>query len=234
MKEIDQFKREYQALVKRMTDATYQLVQSGLNKDQVLRILASNDFKQTILNDKSFKASYDQLDAAYIKSLKQMKQFADIGPETLNALTQVNKSVFFEKLATDIASTMQGELTNGILGGLGKNDIINNIEASLRPDQIETLVTTGLNNYTASVNALMADQMPDKTMYVYTGPVDKKTRDLCLDIMSAGPMTQKQISERFPGSFIERGGFNCRHQWSIYTTTTQMFNPKQAKALLNV
>ncbi len=233
MNELDKFKKQYLALVKRMTDATYQLVLAGQSKDQILRILASNDFKQTIMNDKEFQKSFDALDAMHVKALKNMKKFADISPSTLQALTMVNKSVFMDKLATDIASTLKGNLTSGILGGLSKSDIIKGIEANLRPDQIDTLVTTALSNYTASVNALMADQMPDNTNYVYVGPTDKKTRDVCLEIMSAGPMTQKQIEERFPSAFIERGGFNCRHQWNMYTKTVQMHDPKGAKALLN-
>ena len=233
MNTLDQFKKEYLALVKRMTDATYQLVLAGQSKDQILRILASNDFKQTIMSDKQFKSSFDKLDAMHIKALKDMKRFADISPSTLQALTMVNKSVFIDKLATDIASTLKGNLTSGILGGLSKNDIIKGIQADLRPDQIGTLVTTALSNYTASVNAIMADQMPDNTSYVYIGPADKKTRDVCLEMMSAGPMTQKQISDRYPGAFIERGGFNCRHQWTIYSANVQMHDPKGAKALLS-
>ena len=106
MNELDKFKKQYLALVKRMTDATYQLVLAGQSKDQILRILASNDFKQTIMNDKEFQKSFDELDAMHVKALKNMKKFADISPSTLQALTMVNKSVFMDKLATDIASTL--------------------------------------------------------------------------------------------------------------------------------
>ena len=127
MNELDKFKKQYLALVKRMTDATYQLVLAGQSKDQILRILASNDFKQTIMNDKEFQKSFDELDAMHVKALKNMKKFADISPSTLQALTMVNKSVFMDKLATDIASTLKGNLTSGILGGLSKSDIIKGI-----------------------------------------------------------------------------------------------------------
>ena len=233
MIEIDNFKKEYLALVKRMTDATFQLLVAGQSKEAVISILASQNFVNTIKSDKQFKASFDQLDAMHVKALKDIKQFADISPSTLQALTMANKNVFMEKLSQDISTAIQGNLVNGVLGGLDKSAMIRSIEAELRPDQIDTLVTTAINNYTASVNAIMADQMPDNTSYVYVGPTDKKTRDVCLQIMSAGPMTQKEIEKRFPGAFLGRGGYNCRHQWNVYSTSNVMHDPKQAKALLN-
>ena len=232
MRELDQFKKEYASLVRRMTDAAFQLLQAGQSREAVLLILASNDFKSTIKNDKAFKQSFDQLDGMHVKALRKMQRFADIQPSTLQALTLINKSVFMDKLSDDIANAIKGNLANGILGGLSKEEMIANIELDMRPDQIDTLVTTALSNYTASVNAVMADQMPNNTGYVYVGPVDKKTRQICLDIMAAGPMTQKQIDERFPGAFISRGGYNCRHQWNIYSGSNVMHDPAAAKDFL--
>ena len=233
MKEVDAFKKEYLALVRRMTDATMQLLIAGQSKEQVLAILASQDFLNTIKSDKQFQSSFDRLSAMHVKALKDIKKFADVDPSALQALTEVNKSVFMTKLSQDIATAVQGNLVNGVLGGLNKNDIIKGIEAELRPDQIDTLVTTAMSNYTAAVNSLMAEQMPDNTTYVYAGPTDDKTRDVCLELMTEGPMTQKEINDRFPGRWIGRGGFNCRHQWNIYTATNVMHNPKQAERLLD-
>ena len=101
--------------------------------------------------------------------------------------------------------------------------------AKLRPDQVETLVTTALSNYTASINSLMADKLPKNVSYVYTGPVDKKTRPICLQLMSSGQLTRSQINGIVSNGFIERGGYNCRHQWRLFTKQTQMFDPKGAK-----
>jgi len=229
---MKRFNTEYAALVNRITDSVMQLVQMGRSKEEILSIIAARDFKNMILKDKQFRSSYDDLNVMYLKALKGMNKFADITPEALAAMTRANQSTFVNKLTEDIASTLKGNLTNGILGGLNKEELIENINADLRPDQIETLVTTAINNYTAGLNSLMADQLPDKASYVYTGPTDKRTRSLCLKLMSAGPMTQKEIKDRFPGTWIARGGFNCRHQWQPFTRDVQFYDPSKASSLI--
>ena len=79
---------------------------------------------------------------------------------------------------------------------------------------MRTLVTTGLNDYSASVGKIMIDESPENEKFRYVGAIDDRTRPLCLQIWEAGAMTQKEIKSRFGSTvFIERGGFNCRHQW---------------------
>ena len=229
MPELNKFKKQYLVLVSRLTDQVFQLIKAGQTKDQILNIISQRDFKKVIFADKEFKSSYNELNTLYAKALRNMDKFADIYPDTLLALTKVNQSTFFDKMAIDIATSLKGNLTSGILGGLSKSDIISGIEADLRPDQIDTLVTTALSNYTASINSLMADQLPSNASYVYSGPVDKRTRPVCLQFMSSGKMTREQIESVAPNAFIARGGFNCRHQWRLYTKEVQMFDPKGAK-----
>lgn len=229
MPELDKFKKEYLALVSRLTDQVFQLIKAGQTKDQILSIISQRDFKKVILADKEFKKSYNELNTLYTKALKNMDKLADISPDTLIALTRLNQSTFFDKMAVDIATSLKGNITSGVLGGLSKSDIIRGIEGDLRPDQIDTLVTTALSTYSASVTSLMADQLPKNASYVYSGPVDEKTRPICLQFMSSGKMTREEIESVAPNAFIERGGFNCRHQWRLYTKDVQMFNPKGAR-----
>ena len=229
MSELDKFKKEYLLMVSRMTDQVFQLIKAGQSKDEILDLLSKRDFKKVILADKEFKNAYNELNGLYGKALKNMDKFADISPNTLLAITKMNQAQFFDKMAVDIAISLKGNLTSGILGGLSKSDIIKGVEANLRPDQIDTLVTTALSNYSASINSLMADKLPKNVSYVYTGPVDKKTRPICLQFMSSGQLTRDQINGIVSNGFIERGGFNCRHQWRLFTKQTQMFDPKGAK-----
>ena len=229
MSELVKFKKEYLLMVSRMTDQVFQLIKAGQTKDQILELLSKKDFKKVILADKEFKNAYNALNGLYGKALKNMDKFADISPNTLLAITKMNQAEFFEGIAIKISTSLKGNLVSGILGGLSKSDIIKGVEASLRPDQIDTLVTTALSNYTASINSLMADRLPKSVAYVYTGPVDKKTRPICLQLMSSGQLTRSQINGIVSNGFIERGGFNCRHQWRLFTKQVQMFDPKGAK-----
>jgi hypothetical protein len=34
-------------------------------------------------------------------------------------------------------------------------------------------------------------------------------------MLHAGELTLDEIEERFPGSLIDGGGFNCRHSWEL-------------------
>ena len=230
--EVKAFNKEYSALVSRMTDSVHQLILMGRSKEEILTIIAATDFKNMILKDKQFQQGYHELNKMYLSTLKSMKQFADITPEALAALTKVNQSTFMGKLTDDIASTLKSNLTNGVLGGLNPEEMIAGITSDLRPDQVETLITTALSNYPASLNSLIADQLPDKASYVYTGPVDQKTRKICLALMSNGPMTKKEIQDNYPGRWIGRGGFNCRHQWQPFTRDVQFYNPTKATAFI--
>ena len=230
---ISQFTTEYFAIVNKMADSVQQLVLAGLSKEEILLIIAKKDFKKMILSDPEFKGSYQKLNGAYVSTLRKIKKFADISPDALAALTQVSQTTWINKLADDIAVTLKSNLTNGVLGGLNTQQIIAGIAAEIRPDQIETLAVTALSNYTAGLNALMAEQLPKKTSYVYTGPTDERTRAECLEMMGAGPMTQQEISDRYPGAWIARGGYNCRHQWAPFTKEVSFYNPKKAIALMS-
>jgi len=229
MSELDKFKKQYLLMISRMTDQVFQLINAGLSKEDILSVLAKKDFKKVILADKEFKNAYNGLNGLYSEALKNMDKFADISPNTLLAITKMNQAQFFDGMAVNIATSLKGNLVSGILGGLSKNDIINGIKADLRPDQINTLVTTALSVYTASITSLMADKLPKNVSYVYTGPIDEKTRPICLQLMSSGQLTRSQINGIVSNGFIERGGYNCRHQWRLLTKTTQMFDPKGAK-----
>ena len=231
MNKVDKLNKEYIALIERLTDNVFQLLQAGQTKEDILQILASSDFKQIILNDPQFKNAFDDISTMYVTALSDIEQFADITENTLLALTRVNQSTFISKLADDMLINVQSNLSRGILSGLSQQQIISNIKDGLRADQIETLITTALNTYTASVNSIMADKLPIETTYVYRGPIDGRTRDICLEFAARSPLTRKEIEAIDPEAFIERGGFNCRHQWVPEVKDQAFFFPKQAQKL---
>ena len=231
MSKIDKLNAEYIALTRRLADSIFQLIQQGQTKEDILQILSSGNFKQSILNDPQFKKAFDNISTMYVSALKDIEQFADITENTLLALTKVNQSTFISKLAEDMLVNVQGNLTRGVLSGLSRDQIIANVQSELRPDQIETLIRTALNTYTASINSIMADKLPENTTYIYRGPIDSRTRDICLEFAARSPMKRKDIEALLPGSFLERGGFNCRHQWVPEVKDQAFFFPKEAKKL---
>ena len=158
--------------------------------------------------------------AAHTQILADMTLFGEITEDTLQALTNFSTSSFADSLGK-MSGVIKTEIVKGALGEATEQGILQAIQqqAGLSNAQMRTLVTTGLNDYSASVGKIMIDESPDNQKFRYVGAIDDKTRPFCLRVWEAGEMTKKEIKERFPtndqngDTFINRGGYNCRHQW---------------------
>ena len=82
------------------------------------------------------------------------------------------------------------------------------------------------------------DEAPDDQLYQYVGPIDEKTRDVCLEMGMSEPITMNEIIASYgEGVLYEGGGFNCRHSWESIGTgrfkvAERMYNPTLAEDLL--
>ena len=157
----------------------------------------------------------------------------------LQLLLQLNLNVL-QQYIPYLTAQMQVQLAQGIYAGLTPSQILANIEsAALSNSQLQTLVTTALNNYSRSVTLGMMNEAPKNTKYIYIGPVDSKTRDICLQQMAASGdgLTQAQIIKRFGSDVLQyAGGYNCRHKWeamSEFGIDKKFYNPTKAKGLIS-
>ena len=80
-----------------------------------------------------------------------------------------------------------------------------------------------LNNFSRSASKAVIDEAEKAGgksqgfRYTYIGPVDEKTRDICVEMAAAGPLYMYQIEQRgWVDSLDTGGGFNCRHNWEIF------------------
>ena len=177
-----------------------------LDLDRIVRLKAQN-----IINGYT---------AAHTQILTDMTLFADVTENTLRALTNFSTSSFADSLGK-MSGVIKTEIVKGVLGEASERGIFQAIQqqAGLSNAQMRTLVTTGLNDYSASVGKIMMDESPENEKFRYVGAIDEKTRPFCLRVWEAGTLTKKEIKERFPrndqngDTFISRGGYNCRHQW---------------------
>ena len=153
--------------------------------------------------------------SAHTIILKDMNVIANITEETLRSLTNFSTATFADHLG-QMGNIIKKEIVKGAIAGSTEKGIFDAIQqqAGLSGKQMETLVTTGLNDYSRSVGKVMIDQLSDKQQYRYVGAIDDRTRDACLDMWGSGTLTKEQIESRFGASvFISGGGYNCRHQW---------------------
>ena len=191
--------------VKRLSD-------QGLD---TLTILGKLNIERVVFNS-GMETAINAVD--YPKILSSLKGFGNATPEQLEAATNLSKQTLssYFKGATGALTEQLQSLDFTALNIADIRAALLNTQG-LRPDQIETLVNTTLNTYSRVVTDVMSQGLPDNALYIYQGPADSKTRDICLEMIAAGPLTKSEIRSRFPGSFIDGGGFNCRHRWTQLT-----------------
>lgn len=214
------------------------MYKEGTDVNKILRTIQSTDAGTYILKDLEFEKVIDKELAFYAqRALLGMEAVAPISEAVLSGIYNMDKAAFIDQIKFS-AKQVQKELMNAILTGSSKETILARVAAlddTLRPDQIQTIVDTMQVTFMRQVQAYMGLQMPEDTLYVYAGPVDDKTRPICLEMAAAGELTMSEIEERFPGAFTNGGGFNCRHHWRTVTKFTKeagLSNPEAARERL--
>ena len=150
--------------------------------------------------------------------------------EEIQVLILMNEDVW-DSYIPYLSAQVQQQLALGAFTGLTVEKVVANITAAaLSEAQVETLITTSLNNYSRSITASIMEEEPDDTLYWYIGPVDGRTRDICLQQVSAGKLTEREIVNNFGGSVLAYGGgYNCRHKWEVAGKVSEFHQPKKAQ-----
>ena len=174
-------------------------------------------------------------DASHGVMLQTIQGFAAISEETLVALKNYSTESLLNQL-DNMAQIIKKEVVNGIIAGTPTQTVLEAVrgQGSLSRRQLQTLIDTAMNEYSRNITKLMIDKMPEKTQYQYIGALDEKTRPECLEMMSAGNLTKKEIEATFGSKvFTEGGGYNCRHKWEIAFQDKFGHDPEGAKKLLD-
>ena len=157
--------------------------------------------------------------------------------QELQILMNMNMNVWNSYLPY-LSAQIQLQIIQGVYAGLTAEEIIANINgAVLSESQLETLITTALNDYSRLVTLGMMNDAPRDERYIYIGPLDGKTRDICVQQMSSGSLTKSQIISTYGSQvLVYGGGWNCRHKWeaqSEYGLGINFHNPDGAKEILS-
>ena len=203
---------------KARTELVNDLYKLGLNTDD------ATAFAQSLLDldvEGTLKKKLQKATSAYANAHRQVLEstigFAEIEAATLTTFAQLNEQIFDNSIIRTISGNIKTEVSKGILAGLTADEILVNVaSSSISNAQMQTLVNTTLNSYSRTITNQMMNVAPANTEYVYIGPVDEKTRPECLEMASAGRITESQIKSKFGASvLVDGGGFNCRHKWEI-------------------
>jgi hypothetical protein len=181
-----------------------------------------NAFTNAILNvdiEGTLKAKLVKATQVYADAHRQVLEgtigFANIDSDSLVSFAQLDEQLFNKSVIGNISEHIRNEIVKGISVGLSANEIVQLVSnSSISNAQMQTLVTTTLNDYSRSVTNRMMLIAPANTKYIYIGPNDEKTRDECLEYINAGRLTRQQIVSKFGEKVLNKGGgFNCRHKW---------------------
>ena len=82
--------------------------------------------------------------------------------------------------------------------------------------KVQTLFDTQSSIYGRQIEAVATENLGPNQAFLYTGPVDGRTRDWCLD--RVGKVYTRAEIERMdngqlPNPFLTGGGYNCRHSF---------------------
>ena len=172
----------------------------------------------------------NQYIASYESVLLGMEATGQVTEETLQALVRLDEATFRNQISL-MGEKVIDEAVKGIIGGKTEREIAQSmIDVGFEQYEAETLANTALNTFERNVTSQMTAFDPEDATYVYQGPIDEKTRDICLKMMASGSMTKEEIRSQYPGAFVDGGGFNCRHRWARETSVSRkLTDPQQAE-----
>ena len=200
-----------------------------------LRQIIVAETKAFVFNNPKFSASFDKLIGVYGETLDNIKSFATVSAETLQGLIDVSEAEIIAGLSKDITAIQKEIFNASLTNQWNQKTIINNLQTgvydNLSEGQINTLIDTSLSTFERNVTTGMMEQMPPETLYIYVGPLDSDTRDICNEMISAGSLTEKEIIEQFGSEVLSiGGGFNCRHKWDLDTAPEQVTEKRSEKS----
>jgi hypothetical protein len=109
-------------------------------------------------------------------------------------------------------------MLRGIITGESNIQIMNNINNTfgvgtfISSSETSFLINDAFSRFSNASRAKAYEEFPE-IKFTYIGTNDDKTREVCKRALKLPPLTRKEIDALGYVSFIDRGGYNCRHDW---------------------
>jgi hypothetical protein len=147
-----------------------------------------------------------QVPAASVETLRQLKEFE------LTYLTgqvrQYSDQLKNAMLRGIITGQTNKQIMTGLVTGFGVGNFISSSEASF-------LINDAFARFSSVTRAKAFEEFPE-IKFQYVGPSTGNIRPACVEALKAPPLTREEIDAGRAGigvNFIDRGGYNCRHDW---------------------
>ena len=205
----------------RFTQDVEELREQGLSTEEILVILAGISMVDYWLADLQMQQAVNRLMISFDTLLDDAVFFGRVSEVQLVALRNMQQASIL-RYTTDIGERVRLSLVQGVLQKMPRKKISAMLlrDLSIKPYQVDTIITTSMATYSRSLTLLQLEQNPGQSL-IYQGPMDSKTRPVCIRMLKEGGMTQTQVEAKYPGALRDGGGFNCRHQWVALSPKTQ-------------
>lgn len=187
-----------------------EMEESGLSGEEILAALAALNVASYFIEDLGMSAAINTQMGFTEQLLDDLPFFGSITENQLVALQNIQRSSII-KYTEHLGELVRQEIITGTQLGLSADDIKDRLTRSINLDRVDNVIGTAMTNYQQQVIYTMASDLPEDQQYMYQGPLDKKTRPLCREIIAMQPFTRQELESRFSGAFTDRGGYNCRH-----------------------
>ena len=208
---------------KEVTSGLAQLV-DGKSAEEAALILNNADVEG--LMDQKLTGVYDTYESGITTLLDNTYTNATLSEEILQSILGQSESYLAQSWVNQTSAACRKYITDGIIGGLDIQDIINNLSdpfvsldsLGLTQQHLETNIVTAYSQYSNAISNMMAAQLPGNTQFVYIGAYDGKTRDNCVKKILDSPATKDQILQKYGN--LDNEIWNCRHKWEEITNDT--------------
>lgn len=241
MADLDFYAVEIQNLQKKLFDKLKKAIPrlNELTDSEVIGIAQEIDFFKE-LDDLGYGALLNRMNDAYeaeiIRAYKEVSRLR-VGVSTTGAVIMDNLKGFELNYLTDnvreYANEIKVAMMRAIITGESTDNIISAMFNEFGPGKrigsarSIALVNDAFARFSNATRQKAYELFPE-TKYDYVGPTTGNIRDACSEVKryvaKNGPLTlaeirnlrdiigvQKDNSEFF--GFVDRGGFNCRHDW---------------------
>jgi len=220
-KKIDALVEQFRTVYSRMQPEIFREIQAQFKKGL---------FNDKVIQDVFINAGFEDLYKGFVDEFGEMVKYSkmlsdelgigfNVSPkqfELLDALAvqvETNFSASLAKYSNDLARAgLQSKL-----GGMGFQQIVQDLKVQFADSfrRFETEAYTGITQFDSAMN-LQLFESAGIQKYVYVGAWDGKTRVACEETLKDARQDTGWTMEEINSSgtpFIERGGYNCRHEW---------------------
>ena len=148
------------------------------------------------------------------------RQLGKVSVASIDALRELKnfEMTYLTNGVRQYSDQLKTAMLRGIITGESNIQIMNNINTTfgvgtyISSSETSFLINDAFSRFSNATRAKAFEEFPE-IKFEYVGTSDDKTRDVCKRALQEKPLTRKQIDALGYVDFVNRGGYNCRHDW---------------------